>query len=172
MSDNSGMELVNGEIVEKNVSIESSHIEGIFLARFQIFLFQNPIAKAYPSSLGYTCFPDDPDKMRKPDASVVLSSRLERLSDPDSGYMPITPDLAVEVISPNDLAYKIDDKLKEYLAAGFPLVWIADPNARTITVHPLNGRPAIFTEDDEITAESVLPGFRCKVRDFFPAAPR
>jgi Uma2 family endonuclease len=171
MPNNSGMELVNGEIVEKTVSKKSSRVEVRIASLIDAYLAEHPVAEVYSSSLGYTCFPDDPDRMRKPDVSVVLLERLRGLPA-DVGYMPIVPDLAVEVISPNDLTYKIDDKLKEYLAAGFPLVWIADPNARTITVHPRNGRPVIFTEDDEITAESVLPGFRCRVRDFFPAATR
>ena len=170
MPDNNGMELVDGQIVEKEVSRESSEVEGLILFRIQAFLADHPIAKAYPASLGYTCFPDDPVKMRKPDVTVVQLSRLNQLSKGDSGYMPIYPDLAIEVISPNDVTYDTDEKVREYLDAGFPLIWVADPKARTITVHPLKGRPAIFTDDDEMTADAVLPGFHCKVRDFFPAA--
>ena len=169
MPDNNSMELVDGQIVEKNTSIESSRIEGCFLFRIHQFLIDHPIAKAYPASLGYTCFPDNPAKMRKPDVSVVQLSRLNQLPAGDSGYMPIHPDLAIEVISPNDVTYDTDEKVREYLDAGLPLIWVADPKARTITFHPLKGRPAIFTEDDEVTAEAVLPGFRCKVRDFFPS---
>jgi Uma2 family endonuclease len=168
MSDNNSLELVDGRIVEKNVSIESSETEAFFLSRFQIFLFDHPVARVYASSLGYTCFPDAPNKMRKPDVSVVILSRLRQLPDQNSGYMPIPADLAVEVLSPNDLTYEIDEKVEEYFAAGFPLIWVADSRARSITVHPLNGRPAIYTGDDEMTAEAALPGFRCKVRDFFP----
>jgi Uma2 family endonuclease len=169
MPDNSTLELVDGRIVEKNVSIESSKIEGLFYFRIQAFLSQNPVADVYPASLGYRCFPDDPGKVRKPDTTVVSLSRLNALPDPNSGYMPIPPDLAIEVISPNDVTYETDDKVREYLQAGFPLVWVADPNSRTITVYPRQGRPAIFSDDDEMTAEAVLPGFRCKVSDFFPA---
>lgn len=171
MPGNSGMELVDGQLVEKNLSIESSEIEGLFLFQIQAYLVEHPVAKVFPSSLGYTCFADDPQKVRKPDVSVVLLSRLKQLPNPNSGYMPIAPDLAIEIISPNDVTYETDAKIEEYLAAGFPLVWIADPRVRTITVHPLNGRPAIFTGEDEMTTESVLPGFRCKVRDFFPVSP-
>ncbi len=169
MPDNSTLELVDGQIVEKDMSAESSEIELLFGARIMIFLMQHPVAKVYPASLGYRCFSDDPDKVRKPDASVIRLDRLTALEDPNPGYMPIPPDLAIEVISPNDVTYDMDKKLREYFSAGFPLVWVADPNDRTITVRPLNGRPFILTEDDEITAEAALPGFRCKVRDFFTA---
>ncbi len=168
MPDNNSLELVDGQIVEKDVSAESSEVELLIGSRIVIFLLQHPVAKVYPATLGYRCFTDDPDKVRKPDASVIRLERLNKLENQNPGYMPIAPDLAIEVISPNDLAYEIDEKVVEYHNAGFPLVWVADPKARTITVHPLNGRPAIFTGDDEMTAEAALPGFRCKVRDFFP----
>ena len=168
MPDNATKELVNGQIVEKNVSVESSKIEALFTSRFQIFLLSNPVADVFPASLGYQCFEDDPSKIRKPDTTVIRLDRLKNLPDPNPGYMPIVPDLAVEVISPNDVVYDVDEKVQEYLDAGFPLVWVADPKARTITVYPLGGRPVIHTGDDELTAEAVLPGFRCKVADFFP----
>jgi Uma2 family endonuclease len=168
MPENSTMELVDGRIVEKNVSTESSEIEGAFTIRFGLFLMAHPIAKVFPSSLGYQCFDDATTKIRKPETTVVLLDRIKKLADPDPGYMPIVPDLAVEVISPNDMVYEVDEKIKEYLDAGFPLVWVADPKAKTVTVYPRGGRAAIFSGDDELTAEAVLPGFACKVRDFFP----
>jgi Uma2 family endonuclease len=166
---NATMELVDGQIVEKHVDVESSEIESLFTFHFQLYVhtkFRN--AKVYPASLGYQCFPDEPLKIRRPDTTVILLDRLAKLADPNPGYMPIVPDLAVEVISPNDVVYDVDGKIQEYLAAGFPLVWVADPKARTVTVYPLNGRPVIYTADDELSAEAVLPGFRCKVGDFFP----
>jgi Uma2 family endonuclease len=171
MPDSGSMELVNGQIVEKQGSAESSEIEGLFFFQFHSFLQGNPVAKVYPQSLGYQCFKTDPNKIRKPDATVILLDRLRKLPDPNPGFMPIVPDLAVEVISPNDMVYDVDEKVREYLDAGFPLVWVADPKARTITVHLRSGRPVIHTADDDLTADPPLPGFRCKVADFFPPAP-
>lgn len=167
MPDNSTKELVDGQIVEKHVSVESSDIEGNFYFRFRAFLREHPIAKPFPASLGYQCFADDPTKVRKPDVTVVRLERLQELPGPNPGYMPIIPDLAVEVISPNDVVYDVDAKIKEFLEAGFPLIWVADPMPRTITVYKRGGRPVIFTAEDELTAESVMPGFRCRVGEFF-----
>ena len=169
MPDSSTMELVDGQIVEKQLSVESTDIEGMFYFRFQTFLLGHPVAKAYTASLGYQCFENNPTKIRKPDATVVLLDRLKKLPDPNPGFMPIVPDLALKVISPNDTFYDVDEKVQEYLDAGFPLVWVADPKARTISVYPRGGRPVIHTADDEMTAENALPGFRCKVSDFFPS---
>lgn len=170
MPDSSTMELVNGRIVEKNVGFESSQIEGRFFYLVQSFLDGHPIAQVCPASLGYRCFADDPDKVRKPDMTVIKNERFTALGDPNPGFMPLIPDLAVEVISPKDLAYEVEEKVAEYTRAGFPLLWVANPKSRTVTVYRLGQRPVVFTAADELTAEEVLPGFSCKVADFFPVA--
>ncbi len=166
--DNSSMELVDGRIVEKNVSIESSRIEFTVSLRFGTYLEAHPVAAAFPASLGYQCFSGDPGKVRKPDTTIVRIERLGELEDPNAGHMPIPPDLAVEVVSPNDLVYDVAEKVREYLEADFPLVWVMYPEDRTLIVHPNGGRPSILTAEDEITAEAALPGFRCRVADLFP----
>lgn len=151
LPDNNTMELVNGQIVEKNVGLESSTIEGLFYFRVQSFLVSHPIAEVFPASMGYRCFRDDVDRIRKRDMTVVRLEPLKTLTDPNPGYMPIVPDLAVEVVSPNDGVYELDAKVQEYHDAGFPLVWVADPKARTMTVYPLGAKPVIYTTDDELT---------------------
>jgi len=167
--DSNSMELVDGQIVEKAVGTLSSETEATFIFPITAFLRQNAgMGRVFASSLGYRCFPDDPDKIRKPDVTVIRAERLAALPDPDPGYMPIVPDLAVEVVSTNDTVYELDEKVEEYLAAGFPLVWVADPEARRVTVHPRGGKPYLLTAEDDIDAPSVLPGFKCKVADLFP----
>lgn len=164
IQDEAGVEFANGHIVEKPVSIESSLIESAIVR-----LLGNEAAKAgsaqvFGSSLGYKCFRDDPTKFRKPDVTVV---RNERISDPNLGMMPVAPDLAVEVLSPGDLAYDIGEKVQDYLDNGFPLIWIVQPNTRTVTIYRADGSIALLHESDEITGESALPSFRCKVAYFF-----
>ena len=99
MPDGHLLELVDGQIVEKNVSIKSSRVESITASRFEVVAERDGIAQVFPQSLGYQCFPDDPGKIRRPDVTVVLSERIASLGVDDSGYMPIVPDLAVEVVS-------------------------------------------------------------------------
>ena len=168
-------ELVNGELVEKVVSEQSRRTEGWITTRLTMFTLTSPIASVYPGTLGYQVFqhvlPGDPGRVRKPDASVIRTERLRQLADPDPGYMPVVPDLAVEVVSPNDVWSDLVDKVREYQLAGFPLVWIADPGFRTLTVHRTGEKPAMLSGDDLVTAESALPGFACRVADLFPPPP-
>ena len=171
MPDNSTLELVNGRIVEKNVSSQSSEVELWIGTRLTMFVMSHPIAKVFPASLGFQCFRSlefDRDRIRKPDATVIRLERIATLPDPNPGYMPIVPDLAIEVFSPNDTAHEMSQKVQEYRAAGFPLIWVVEPDLRTITVFPNPGKPFLLSEDDEIRAESALPGFVCKVAELFP----
>jgi Uma2 family endonuclease len=159
-------ELVDGRLVERNVSAESSRV-GLRIGRLiGAEADRTGEATAYGSDLGYQCFPNDPDRIRKPDASVIRRQRLEGVPR-DTGYMPIPADLAVEVLSPNDLAYEVAAKVEEYLSAGFGAVWVAHPHLKTVTIYKARGVAVVLHEDDQITAEPALAGFRCRVGDFF-----
>ena len=159
-------ELVDGQLVEKNMGTESSWIGGEIHGRLREQQAQGA-GWAIPSEAGYTCFPDDPDKVRKPDASFILRGRLlgERLP---RGFCSIRPDLAAEVVSPNDLFSAVLDKVAEYLEAGVRLVWVANPDHRTIHIYRADGTTSLLRENDELTGEDVLPEFRCRVGDLFP----
>jgi Uma2 family endonuclease len=161
-----GIEFVNGQILEKPVSKESSRV-----AAQIIFLLQSHVriagrAEIYDCSLGYQCFPEEPARFRKPDVSAILVERLKPLES-DPGLMPIPADLVVEVISPGDKADEVAEKVEEYLANGFKLVWVVHPNTRTVVIHRDDGSIAKLHEKDQITGESVLPDFNCNVAEFF-----
>jgi Uma2 family endonuclease len=81
--------------------------------------------------------------------------------------MPIPADLVVEVLSPNDHIYDVNKKVELYLACGFRLVWVVDPEVRIVYVHRADGSVTKLHENDEITGEGALPGFRLKVAEFF-----
>ncbi len=71
------------------------------------------------------------------------------------------------MLSPNDLASDIDDRVHDYLVARVPLIWVVNPERRTVRIHRQDGSVALRGESDELTGEEALPGFRCKVADFF-----
>lgn len=57
--------------------------------------------------------------------------------------------------------------MEEYLANSFRLIWTVYPNTRKVVVHRADRTTATFYAADQITGESALPGFACKVADFF-----
>jgi Uma2 family endonuclease len=167
MPDAKNFELVDGHLVERNVSQLSSWVAGELFGDIRAFLKEKPLGWVWPSDLGYECFPDSPGKVRRADVSFIRRERLPQ-GPTSEGYAYIAPDLAVEVVSPNDLAYEVERKVVEYLDAGVSLVWVINPEARTILIRRRNGTVDWLREHDELRGEDVLPGFVCRVSSLFP----
>jgi len=169
MPDGDRYELVDGHLMEKNMGSMSQFV-GTRLARL-LGNHCEPIGLAYVfTECGYTCFPSKPKKMRRPDVSCCRSDRLpfEEIGD---GFIVIRPDLAIEVVSPNDRVLDLEEKLDDYRDASIPLVWIIYPPTRKVRVIRLDGTFSDLGPDDELTGEEVLPGFHCRVADLFAALP-
>ena len=79
----------------------------------------------------------------------------------------LTPERLVEVISPDDRPGEIQAKVREWIEAGVPLVWLLYPRTRTVVViRSLLDREEL-TAEDTIDGGDVLPGFSCPVADLF-----
>jgi len=167
MPDSVAYEFIDGHLVERNVSETSSGVAAVIMILLGIEAMRTREAKLYGSDLTYDCFQAEGDRMRRADVSLIRTSRLE--GHRGVGVMPIPADLVVEVLSPNDLAYDVDNKVKAYLAAGFGLVWVVNPDAKIVFVHRPDGSVSKLLGTDEITGETALPSFRCKVAEFFGA---
>jgi len=111
----------------------------------------------------------DPDTVLVPDIAFVRWDRLPGRTAPDK-YIPVPPDLAIEVRSPSDEPGEIAKKLDLYQRAGVPLVCWVDPTRRTVTVYRLGQPPVELHEGDELDADDVLPGFRLPLADIFAEA--
>ncbi|MEZ6130089.1 MAG: Uma2 family endonuclease [Planctomycetaceae bacterium] len=173
MEDEKGYELVNGELVERHVSGESSHIAVLLIGLLTPFVSKGKLGYLFGADCGFQCFgltTGDADRVRKPDVSFVATGRITQV-DYQAGYVPVVPDLAVEVVSPNDKARELDEKLEEYLQAGVKLVWIVHPKTKTVDVHRPDGSDSRLRADDKLTGEDVIPGFECQVADLFPEVP-
>jgi Uma2 family endonuclease len=167
MPDGDRFELVNGQLVERNMGAESSWVAGQIHSRINVFAMERNLGWAFPEGTSFQCFPDDAERVRKPDVSFVARGRLPN-ETPPRGHCRVPPDLAVEVVSPRDLYYEIDEKVQDYLDAGVKLIWIANPDRRTLRVHRLNGAGADLDESGIASGEDILPGFTCCVGEFFP----
>jgi Uma2 family endonuclease len=107
----------------------------------------------------------DPDTVRGPD--VALYEDADTFADVHPKYGEVPPRLAVEVLSPDDRIGKVIRKILDFLRNGVDLVWLIDPETRNVTVYRPGKEPYVVEENQELTGEDVLPGFRCQVADFF-----
>ena len=108
---------------------------------------------------------ENPDLVRAPDASFVRKDRVPKTAW--SKFFPGAPDLAVEVISPDDTKREIAEKVNMWLAHGTTSVWVADPVGMTMSIHRAGKKLARLTVRDEIKEEPALPGFVLAVSKIF-----
>ena len=165
MEDRGLYELVDGQLVEKPISSLSRETAGVITIGLGIFLRQNRLGVLYPEQT-FQCFPDDPDLVRRPDIAFVSRERVGGVSE--TGHVKISPDLAIEVISPNDTIYELDEKLADYRSAGVKLVWVVDPKWKTVRIHRADRTVSELFAGDTLGGEQVLPGFSVAVDDLIP----
>lgn len=162
-------ELVDGRLVEVNMSLLSSWVAGVLLVRLSEYCLSQHAGWVWPQDTGIQCYPNRPNQVRKPDVFFVRQDRLPP-NWTEEAFLRIPPDLVVEVISPSDLADALDQKVEEYLRAGVRLIWVVHPVARRIEIFRADGSIDGRRAHQNIDGEDVLPGFHCPVRDLFPPA--
>ncbi len=108
----------------------------------------------------------DPDTIRGPDVAFWSAERLPLDRTPEV-YPDVAADLVVEIQSPSSRRQTTQDKIREYLDRGVRMIWIVDPEARTVTVYRQPGEGRLLWHDATLTGEEVLPGFQCHVAEFF-----
>ena len=159
-------EFVDGEWVELKMSVRSDYVGGTLYAALRDYTRRSKAGRAQNSKCGYQCFPDDPRRIRIPDASFIVAARVTD-DVRDAGNCPIAPDFAGEVISPNDDATVVNRKVHEYFSAGVRLVWLVYPATKSVWVMRANGTGNWFAGAGEIAGEDVMPGFQISLETLF-----
>ncbi|MBI4578884.1 MAG: Uma2 family endonuclease [Planctomycetes bacterium] len=111
----------------------------------------------------------NPDTVRAPDAAFVAAARVSAI--PRRGFFEGAPDLAVEVVSPDDRWSEVTAKVTGWLQAGAKMVWVVDPPNRTIAVYAASADVRILREQDTLDGGDIIPGLRIPVRDVFSGLP-
>jgi Uma2 family endonuclease len=116
------------------------------------------LGTVYAAETGFT-LARHPDTVRAPDIAFV---RRERIPEPEPiGFLPLAPDLVVEVLSLSDRAGEVLAKVADWLTAGTALVWIVDSDRRLARVYRPDGSATPLSENDALDGEDVVPGFSC-----------
>lgn len=162
---NRWFELVRGEVIELPPPLKSHGVVCSNVVR----LVGN---FAFDQGKGYVAGNDsgvilarDPDTVRGPD--VAYYEDADTFSELHPKYGEAPPRLAVEILSSSDRYSSITEKVNDYLDNGVPLVWLIDPELRTVTVWRPAQRARVLKGAEQVTGEDVLPGFACPVSDFF-----
>jgi Uma2 family endonuclease len=121
MPDGKGYELVDGRLVERRSGARSSRVGGKVASRLYEYCEMAGLGWVFSACCGYHCFPHDPSCVRRPNASFIKVGRFRGEELPE-GWVTIAPDLAVDVVSPFDLAEELELRLDDYRKAGVPLI--------------------------------------------------
>jgi Uma2 family endonuclease len=166
MPDNDRFELVRGELVEMNrPNLEHGAVCSNVVFLLELWARQHSAGKVFSNDTGVIT-ERDPDSVRGPDCMFVRTERLPKRSAWKK-WLEIAPDLAVEVFSPSDRWSEVISKVGQFLDAGTSEVWVLVPNTRTAHVFRHDAEPVVLLADAEIHNNKLLPGFRCRVAEFF-----
>ncbi len=162
-------ELVDGELVEMpGAGALHGLICGLIYQALASFVQSRSLGYVFGDGVGFLV-QRDPDHVRIPDTSFVSADRASETGIPE-GFWPFSPDLVVEVVSPNDRAEDVRQKVFEYLDAGTRLIWVVWPSSRSVTVYTPDRVSRDLQEDDTLDGGDVLPGFQTRIGDLFPPA--
>lgn len=156
-------ELVDGAIQVSPAGSRHGAVCVELLMRLAAFVKEEQLGRVFDSSTGFRL---PGGNVRSPDVSFVARGRFENEALPE-GFSPIPPDLAVEVLSPEDRRRDVLDKVGEYLDAGVTLVWLLDPATQRATVYRSSSDVRTLEPNDALDGENVVPGFHCRVGDLF-----
>ena len=154
-------ELVRGRLVVREpAGVRHGVIAGKFGARLANFVEANALGVVVAAETGFK-LASKPDTVRAPDVGFIRTARVPQPLP--KGYAEVAPDLAVEVLSPDDRAGEVLAKVADWLGAGSRLVWVADPERRMVRVYRADGSESLVDADGSLDGEDVLPGFTCRV---------
>lgn len=108
----------------------------------------------------------DPDTVRAPDAAFVSKKRFEAIGDTEK-FWPGAPDLAVEVLSPDDSFHHVQEKALAWIEAGAIAVLVVDPRERSATVYRAGGDAHVHRHHETIDLSDAVSGFSLSLSALF-----
>ena len=162
---NKRTELVRGVLVVRE---PAGYQHGDIAMRLAAAIFAHvdahDLGRVFAAETGFT-LTRNPDTVRAPDVAFISAARLP--DPPPRGFAELAPDLAVEVLSPDDRPGEVLAKVADWLKAGSRLVWVVDPIGASARVYRADGSESILGEADVLRGEEVLPGFECELEVVF-----
>lgn len=159
-------ELVEGEL-RTMAPANSDH--GVTVVNLTVplgaYVKQQRLGAVLGAETGFTVS-KKPDTVLAPNIAFVRRDRIPAGGMPRK-YFPGAPDLAVEVVSPGDTVFEVDEKVQRWLAAGCRAVWVVNSHRRDVTVHLPGRPPAVVGEDELLSGGDVVAGFSLPVREIF-----
>ena len=158
-------ELVNGELIDMgNSGMEHGELGAFLAGMLSIHCRQQRLGVVCDSSTAFTLSNGD---KRSPDISFVDKKRLQGLTRLPKGYFQGSPDLAVEILSPNNTVEEIHPKIVEYFENDTRLVWGIHPDEKYVLVYHSPQPDQLLRLTDTLDGEEIVPGFSMPLSELF-----
>lgn len=162
-------ELVDGVLVEKAMSYRESLLA--------LFIAEMLNAFVRPRNLGLVTGEAGMMRLfggliRIPDVAFASWDRIPGGKVPTEPVPALVPELAIEILSPGNTPAEMRRKRTEYFSAGVRLVWIVDPDSRSVSVYTGVEQSTVLHESDVLEGGEVLPGFSLPLKELFAELER
>jgi Uma2 family endonuclease len=164
VDDDHRYELWNGELWRMSPT-KKRHGRGSIRMTWHLLLYleANPIGSVYIAEVGFRVGPRL--TLLCPDVAYVSNERDAPVGEDE--FFPYAPDIAIEVLSPDNTGPKVRRKAAAYLANGARLVWALNTRRQTLTVYRPGREAEVLPGEAVLSGEAVLPGFEVKVSELF-----
>ena len=165
MGDIGPCELIDGRVIRMSpTGGEHGWLETKLIGQLLAFVSEKDLGWVLGGEVGiYT--QRDPDRVRG--ADVVFISKRRSPKRPQKGFLDISPDLVIEIVSPSDRWVEVHQKIEEYLDIGVHRVWIVNPENRNVRVYRSSTKVQNLTDGDIVEGEGSLVGFKQDISSLF-----
>jgi Uma2 family endonuclease len=163
-------EVVDGQIREKTLGVLETEIASLLFGFLFTFLRHKKLGRV----LSEPIFRIDVDKdlQRRPDVAFVSHSKWPfNRRVPNVAVWDMVPDLAIEVVSPTNIAVDVQTKIQEYFSAGVRGVWVIYPKQKQAFIYASPTRIKVLQLGDEFDGGELLPGFKLPLTALFEDDP-
>lgn len=159
-------ELICGELVQMSpAGREHGNIGLKFARRFANFVDEHRLGEVYQAETGFI-LSSNPDTVRAPDFAFIRSERLSEIEGV-TGYIPIPPDLVVEVISPSDRYTEVDKKTQAWLNFGVRVVVVINPRTQQTKVYRPQAEALVLNRGETLELSEIVLGWSLDLNTLF-----
>ena len=142
-------------IILSPTGFETGKNNADLLVQFGIWNRQYKLGIVCDSSTGFI-LPNG--AIRSPDVSWIAKERVAKFSKEEKAkFLPITPDFALELMSPSDRLQDIQAKMQEYKDNGVKLGWLINPQQQQVEIFQIAQPIKVIDRPSTLLGEEVLP---------------
>ncbi|MDB5341161.1 MAG: putative restriction endonuclease [Planctomycetaceae bacterium] len=165
-NDGNRYELVQG-VLRKMSPAGGAHgeVECFLGAHLMFHARKNRLGSTYVGDTGFK-IRTNPDTVLAPDVAFVTRERVQTIPDRFK-FIPLVPDLVIEILSPGDREREVLLKVADWLSAGTRAVILVHPRKKTVRLFRSAEQFVALSEQDVLEVPDIVPGWSVSIAEIF-----